>query len=73
MQSKWLSHQAGLQEQAKAAADVAGQAAIAAATAGRKAAAMRMKQKQAQLAPIKGTCRALTAERHAGWSSTTVL
>ena len=53
--SKRMSQQAALQAQATAAADAGGQAAIAAASAGRKAAALQMKQKRAQLAPIKGS------------------
>ena len=53
-ESKRMSQQAALQAQATAAADAAGHAAIAAASAGRKAAALQMKRKQAQLGPIKG-------------------
>lgn len=69
MQSKFLSHQAALQAQATAAADAAGQAAIAAASAGRKAAALRMKQKQAQLAPIKGSKQCCQPHRAAETST----
>ena len=54
LHSKQLTKQQLLQDKAVAAADASGQAAIAAATAGHKAAAMRMKQKLAQLAPTKG-------------------
>ena len=54
MASKRMGHTAALQAQAEAAADASGQAAIAAAAAGRRAAVQRMKQKQAQLAPVKG-------------------
>ncbi|KAL0048978.1 hypothetical protein WJX82_003679 [Trebouxia sp. C0006] len=51
--SKQLTRQQRLQAGAVAAAEASGQAAIAAATAGRKAAAARMKQKTAQLSPTK--------------------
>ena len=54
LHSKHLTKQQLLQDKAVAAADASGQAAIAAATSGHKAAAMRMKQKLAQLAPTKG-------------------
>lgn len=55
--SKQLSKQQLLQAGAVAAAEASGQAAIAAATAGHKAAAARMKQKLAQLSPTKGKHR----------------
>ena len=52
--NKLLKKQQQQQHNATAAAEQAGQAAIAAATAGQKAAAVRMKQKVAQLSPTKG-------------------
>ena len=53
-QSRQLNKQQALQAQAVAAADASAEAAIQAAEAGHRAAAIRMKQKIAQLAPTKG-------------------
>ena len=59
--SKRMQRQASQQAEATAAADAGAQAAILAATAGRKAAALHMKKKQAQLAPVKGAFLVLLA------------
>lgn len=60
--SKQLKHQQQQQADAEAAAEKAERSAIAAATAGQKAAAVRMKHKMSQLSPTKGQLHSFCAQ-----------